>query len=323
MILIVGASGRLGRAVARQLLAKGRRVRVLTRTPAKVEDLAWLGAEVVVADLRRPESLRPALLGIDRVFTAAQGDPGDGANNPRAVDDVGTRCLIHQAKATGVSHFVFTSALGARPDHPLEDLRIKHAIEACVRSNLLSYTILRPAALMEWWVEQLGAQIRERGELTIVGNGTKPIDFVAVEDVASFAVLALEDPAYRGRIVEVGGPELLTLGQVVTLIEEATGRQARRRQVPVPAARALSALVGPLNPGFGRQIAAAVNLVREEPLLDRARTGALRVTGSTRLADVVRRSVAEAALPLALGGRGTGRSWLTVAKDSVAASRRS
>ena len=68
MILIVGATGYLGNATARRLLAAGEPVRAMTRTPAKARDLQALGAEVVVGDLRDEASLRRACAGADRVL---------------------------------------------------------------------------------------------------------------------------------------------------------------------------------------------------------------------------------------------------------------
>jgi uncharacterized protein YbjT (DUF2867 family) len=71
MILLVGASGILGREVATLLLAQGQQVRLLVRTPAKVDDLKRAGAEVIQGDLIDPPSLRRACQGVDHVFVAA------------------------------------------------------------------------------------------------------------------------------------------------------------------------------------------------------------------------------------------------------------
>jgi uncharacterized protein YbjT (DUF2867 family) len=85
MVLVAGGTGRLGSVVGAKLLAEGRRVRVMTRTPAKAAALAQLGAEVVVADLRDPASVRAACRGVDHVVAASQALSGKGSNNPRTV----------------------------------------------------------------------------------------------------------------------------------------------------------------------------------------------------------------------------------------------
>src|SRR5579872_3719215 len=102
MILIVGASGRLGGTVARRLLAEGRPVRALSRAPERLADLARPGAEVVTADLRDPASRARACAGTRMVLAAAHAVVGKGDNQPRAVDDAGNRALIDAARAAGV-----------------------------------------------------------------------------------------------------------------------------------------------------------------------------------------------------------------------------
>lgn len=292
MILIVGASGRLGGSVARLLLASGKTVRVMTRTSERVDDLTKLGADVVLADLREPTSLRQALRGVDTVFAAAHGYPGEDDNNPHTVDDLGMRCLIAVARATGVARFVFTSALGARVDNPVDFLRIKYDIEKNLRGSLLGYTILRPSSFMETWVDLLAKQIAKKGEFTIVGNGDNPINFVAVDDVARLAALVLDTPGSRGEVIEFGGPENLTLRQFAASVQEAVGHEAKTHHVPVPVARALAVVYRVLNPALGRQIAAGINMATADLTFDPTSTLKRFPVKLTRLEDVVRDVVA-------------------------------
>ena len=292
MILIVGASGWLGGAVARQLLAAGKAVRLMTRNPAKLDDLARLGAHVVVGDLRQPGSLRQAFLGVDQVLAAAHAYPGQGSNNPHLVDDVGNRYLVDLARVTGVTHFVFVSALGARPDHTVDLLRIKYGVEQYVRHNVLSYTILRPAAFMESWAASIGEQIARKSELTIVGRGENPINFVSVEDAARFAVIALERPEARGKILDVGGPENLTLQQVIGMVEQAWGRDARKKYVSARKVEALSTLVRLFNRSLGRRMEHGVYLDTANLAFDPTETLKLFPLRLSRFEEVVQKSYA-------------------------------
>ena len=192
MILIVGASGRLGSVVARLLLAQGKAVRAMTRTPLNLAHLQEIGAEVVSGDLRNPASLLSACQGVDQVLAAAHALVGQGDNNPHTVDDAGNRHLIDAARTAGVKHFIFVSVQGASPTSPLEFFRIKYRTEAYLRTSSLSYSILRPCAFMDLWAQLIGQPIIEQGKTTIFGRGNNPINFVAVEDVARFVSIALE-----------------------------------------------------------------------------------------------------------------------------------
>src|SRR5437016_11618387 len=135
MILIVGASGRLGGTIAKRLLAQGKAVRLMTRTPSNLFHLKQQGAEVVSGDLRNPASLLSACQGVEQVLAAAHGLTGKGDNNPQTVDDTGNCQLIDAAKVAGVKHFVFISVMGASPNAPVEFSRIKYRTEEYLRAS--------------------------------------------------------------------------------------------------------------------------------------------------------------------------------------------
>ncbi|HEX5548576.1 MAG TPA: SDR family oxidoreductase [Ktedonobacterales bacterium] len=288
MILVVGASGRLGGLVARQLLLEGKQVRAMSRTPSSLSELTAMGADTVVGDLRDPQSLAVACQGIDAIFSATHAFNGSGSNSPRAVDDIGNRNLIDAARTAHVRHVVFTSILGARPDHPVNMYRYKYAIEQYLRASDLSYTILRPAPFMETWIEILGRSIITQGKAMVFGKGDNPINFVSVRDVARFAVMALGGNSNaHNRIIEVGGPENTTQLQFVRLIEEASGRKSRVQHIPLPMMRIMRLVTQPINPAFSRQILAGIIMDTEDMTFDPAETLKLLPMRLTPLQEVV------------------------------------
>jgi uncharacterized protein YbjT (DUF2867 family) len=253
MNLVVGATGFLGRETTKLLLKRGEPVRVMARTPAKAADVQQLGAEVVPGDLIVRPSLERACAGVQRVFSAAHSLLGAGKYKSEHVDGTGHYALIDVAKAAGVSHFVYTSILGASPDHPVDFFRTKAAVEAYLQVSGLSYTILRPSAFMEWHMHDFnGKSILERGKTTILGKGTKPRNFIAVRDVAHFAYLALTDPALRMRTIDMGGPQNLTDNQVAALYATLAGVAPKIQHVPPTVARILSVVMKPFQPGMSR-----------------------------------------------------------------------
>ncbi len=295
MILVVGASGRLGGAVTRQLLARGEPVRAMARRQAPLTELEQLGAQLVVGDVRDTEAVRRACQGADRVLAAFQGFDGKGRDTPRTVDGVGNRLLIDAAKAAGVRHFVFTSAQGARPDHPLEFFRLKYGAEEYLRQSGLSYTILRPTAFMEFWGTLIGEPILRTGKTTIFGRGKNPLNFVSVDDVAHMALLALNDAEARGHVIEIGGPENLTLEQMAAHFERVSGRTAKKTYVPLPMMRLMAVVLRPLNPALARQIEAGILLDTADMTFDPTETLTRFPMRLTPFEEVVRgRAVAQA-----------------------------
>lgn len=294
MVLIVGA-GALGSAAARRLLAQGRAVRVLARTPDKVQALADLGAEVVQGDLLDEASLRRACTGADAVLASAHSILGRGRNASRFVDWQGHRDLIDAAKAAGVQRFVYTSARGVSAENPVPLFRHKFAVEQHLRAVELPYVILRPAAFMETHVHTLiGLPILEKGKVTLFGKGENPRNFVAADDVARVAVQALTDPDMVGQIVEVGGPENWTAMQVVRLYEQLAGRPVKVSHMPLGALRVLSALLRPLHPGLSQVMVSGIWLDTTDQTYDMPPGGA----PSTRLEDWVRARVAAVGRPV-------------------------
>lgn len=253
MILVVGASGFLGREAVRQLLANGRRVRAATRTQDKLADLKALGAEVVQADLVDPASLASACQGAAAVLVAAHSLTGVGKYASGFVDDAGHRALIDAAKAAHVRRFVYTSAMFVSPDHPVDFFRTKANVESYLAASGLDFTILRPSAFMEWHVHNLlGKDLVESGKATIFGNGNNPTNFVAAADVAALAVLALTDPGTSGTTLEIGGPDNLSKRQVADLYGQMLGRPVTVRHVPRGMMRIMAPLLRPFRPVLSR-----------------------------------------------------------------------
>jgi NADH dehydrogenase len=312
MILIVGARGRLGSTVARRLLAKGTPVRAMSRTPEQLGALRTLGAEVVAGDLRDRASLAAACRGVDAMLAAAHAFDGKGTNVPATVDDVGNRALIDAARAAGVRDFVLTSILGASEDHPVDLFRAKAAAERHLRASGLSYTILRPTAYMELWWTIIGAPVLRGKKALIFGRGANPINFVSVEDVADLAVTALTDPSTANGMIEIGGPENLTLVEVARLVERATGRMTGEQHIPLGMMRVMRVLARPFNPALSRQAAAGILMDTRDMSFDPAATLARFPMRLIRMEEVVRQHVgtvgAEGGVtPAVSGGRSAPR----------------
>ena len=251
MILVVGATGRLGGMITRQLLAHDKDVRILVRenSPSEVlaaQDMATsagtlvaAGAQSVVGDLKDRASLDRAMVGVDTVLTTANSALRGGLDNPETVERLGNRNLIDAARAAGIQHFVFTSAMGADPNSPVPFMRGKGETEVYLRDSGLTYTILLPNIFAEVWARMVVGMPLQAGQpVTLVGEARRVHSFVSMGDVAAFAVAAVDHPAARNATVAIGGPEPLSWRDVVAQAGQVIGQELTIRFVrpgePVP-----------------------------------------------------------------------------------------
>jgi uncharacterized protein YbjT (DUF2867 family) len=258
MILVAGGSGTMGRSLVPLLVDRGESVRVLTRGTRHAPHLAVPGVETFVGDVRDRAVIDRAMVGVGTVISAIQGFGGDGALGIRAIDRDGNANLIDAAAAAGVETFILVSIQQASPDHPIELFRIKAAIEARLKATRMAWTIVRPTAYQETWLEIVGRPLVESGRTRIFGRGLNPINFVSANDVARIVDLATSDSRWRSATIDVSGPENLAFNDFVTVVREATGAAGTVAHVPLAMMRVLSIALRPFNPLLAGQIGAAV-----------------------------------------------------------------
>jgi NADH dehydrogenase len=247
-ILVVGAAGQLGGAIARGLIAAGAPVRALGRSPGKLAPLAAAGAETVAVDLLDLPGITRACKGIEQIVATANNNMGKGATSPLRVDLTAYQNLCAAARNTGVRRIVYVSFRGATPDVAVDIFRLKWHIEDAIRRSQVPYVILRPTAFMDVWIDQLMAGgIRKNGVTVLFGDGTAVANYIAVDDVAEFAVKILARTDVVNEIVDLGGPSDISYNDLATLVEKRLGAPGKRRHVPVPVMKLLPPLIKPFN----------------------------------------------------------------------------
>ncbi len=242
MILVAGGTGRLGTLVVRRLAADGVPVRVLTRDRARAQHLGDAAAEVVVGDVRDAPSLTPAMRDVSTVVSAVHGFEGPGGVSPASVDRDGNAHLVDAAVAAGAD-VVLLSIVGASATSPMELFRAKYAAEQHLRASNARWTIVRATAFIELWAEILAKGM-------VFGAGDNPINFVSVQDVAAVVARAVVDPSMRGRTIDVGGPDNLTMNELVAALQGLHRPPAKVRHIP----RAMLRVLAPMS----RRVAAAL-----------------------------------------------------------------
>lgn len=251
MILVAGGTGTLGRRVVTLLETQGHRVRVLARHPQTCAT-SWSGnVELVAGNVRSRRDVDVAMDGVDTVVSAIQGLIAAGGNSPASVDRDGNLNLIDAATTRGAD-VVLVSIVGAGT-HPAELFRMKYAAERHLQRGAVPWTIVRGTAYMETWIDVMEQTARGSGRPLVFGRGENPVNFVAARDVAAVVARAASDSSMRGRAVDCGGPENLSLSSFAAAVQRAAGRSAAARHVPRAALRAMALATGAFRPQLARQ----------------------------------------------------------------------
>ena len=229
-LLIVGATGTLGRQVARRALDEGYTVRCLARSYRKAAFLKEWGAELVPGDLCEPETLKPALEGVTAVIDAATARPTDSLGI-KQVDWDGKVALIQAALEAGVERFIFFSFLDAEkyPQVPL--LEIKRCTELFLAESGLNYTILRPCGFFQGLIGQYAIPILDKQAVWVPGVSS-PVAYMDTQDIAKFAVKALSVPETENRSFPVVGFKAWTAEEIIALCERSSDKTAKITRTP-------------------------------------------------------------------------------------------
>lgn len=271
IVLVAGGTGFIGSHIVRKLLEKGHRVIVMTRTPNPGACPA--GAELRRGDILDPQSLREAIAGVDVVVSAVQF-PNHPVENPRrghtymAVDGEGTERLVEAACQAGVRRFVYLSGAGTRPGQTSPWFLAKLRAEKAVRDSGLPFTIFRPS-----WV--YGPEDRSLNKFVtfarllpvvpVIGNGQTRVQPVHVDDLAEAVAGSVELPGAVDQVYEIGGPQSLTMDEIIHTMLQVMGKRRPLLHQPVWLMKLLAAPLT-LLPAPPLSPAAVDFVVMEEPV---------------------------------------------------------
>ena len=261
-VLVAGATGFLGSEICRQLLANNKTVKGLVRTTSdanKVAQLKASGVEIVEGDLKDRNSLKNALHGVSAIISTVSStlsrQEGDSI---QTVDDEGQTNLIDAAVGTGVSQFVYVSFCPMPVEFPLQTA--KRNVEKHLAASGLNYTILQPTYFMEVWLSPILGFDYPNAKATIYGEGKKKTSWIAIKDVAAFAVASLDNPLAKNSMIELGGPDALSPLEVVKIFEETNGKKFELQFVPEEAIKAQrEGAKDPLSESFAALMLGLVN----------------------------------------------------------------
>jgi uncharacterized protein YbjT (DUF2867 family) len=294
VIAVIGATGYIGDLLARRLVEQGEEVVALARNPERAEDLAAAGCEVRRADVLEPETLGPALEGVDVAYylVHSMGRGGDGDFAAR--DQEGGRNFAAAAAQAGVKRIVYLGGLGSGSEH----LNSRHSTAVTLQAGEVPVAYFRAAAVIGagsesfltvyYLVRRLPAMVTPKWTTV----KTQPI---AVEDVVTDLATAADLSLPLDRELQIGGPDVTTYGGMIDELAAAMDHRAPLRiTVPVLTPRLSSLWVGlvtPVDTGVARPL--IEGLSHETVVTDPGGMAALPARERIPLGQALREAVAE------------------------------
>lgn len=233
IVLVTGGTGFIGSHIVRRLLKKGHQVVVMTRNPSQVRSTVPAGVDLRPGDVSNPVSLRQAMAGVDVVINAVQF-PNHPVENPRkgytymAVDGLGTVRQVEAAKEAGVKRFIYLSGAGTRQGQTYPWFQAKLKAEQAIRDSGIPFTIFQPS-----WV--YGPEDRSLNKfvtfarllpfIPVVGDGQTRVSPVHVDDLAEVVAESVDLETSIGKTYQVGGPQVLTMDQIIQTMLKAMGKR--------------------------------------------------------------------------------------------------
>ncbi|HEY2599916.1 MAG TPA: NAD(P)H-binding protein [Thermoleophilaceae bacterium] len=250
MILLTGATGTVGSALLRRLIADGKRVRCLVRDPRRLGS-ERVRVQIALGDLGNPASFRHALRGVDTVVHLAAAIRDQDEASIEELNAMATLRLLRAAQRAGVKRFLFYSALGASPHSPSRFFRAKALAQQAVRDSELDTVVFAPSIVYspgDYWLRLL-ERMSWLPAMPVSGDGSALYQPIWADDAAA-VTMAVIDGRGNGSSepIELAGPETLSHDQIIRTVLRSLHRRRRLVHVPLPVVRsglrALEAGVG-------------------------------------------------------------------------------
>ncbi|HSB21084.1 MAG TPA: SDR family oxidoreductase [Anaeromyxobacteraceae bacterium] len=223
LILVTGATGNTGSGLVPKLLAAGARVRALVHDPAKAERLRKLGAEAVVADLGKPETLGAALAGVDRIYLCLFNGPDQAIHG---------RNLIAAARKAGRPHVVYHAASGSDRSRIIRHIA---EVEHELRASGLTWTILRPTFYLQNMMMAIPT-VKSQGTIYLPMKDGR-MAMTDVRDIVDVAAKLLLEGGHLGKTYTLTTPASFTIAEFADALGKEIGKPVKYVAVPIPAAR--------------------------------------------------------------------------------------
>nr|QUE28120.1 Ycf39 [Sahlingia subintegra] len=230
-LIIIGATGTLGRQIVREALNEGYQVKCLVRNIRKATFLKEWGAELIYADLSIPETIPQALYGANAIIDTATSRPSDEYSS-EVVDLHGKKILIEAAKIANVKRYIFFSFINKELYSDIPLIQQKLEIENELKKSGIVYTIFYLAGFFQGLINQYAIPILENRSIWLTKESA-PIGYMDTQDVAKFTIRSLSLISAENKSFSLAGPKTWTSKEIISLCEKLGGKKAKVTQVSI------------------------------------------------------------------------------------------
>jgi uncharacterized protein YbjT (DUF2867 family) len=229
-VLLFGATGNLGKEIAKEVQRQGYDLTIVARNKAKALELLSITDKYIVADITNKGALENICLGFEIVISSLGKSVSlNDKSKPtfRDIDLVANSNILEQAKKSGVKKFVYVSALGSENYLDLDYFKVHHEFSEKLKSSGINYSVIKPPAIFCAFVDVI--KMSRKGQLMNIGKGDKRTNPIHETDLAKVCVDSIRD---TNTTVEAGGPEVYTRKQINEIIQSKVNPSKKLMGVP-------------------------------------------------------------------------------------------
>lgn len=230
-VLLFGATGNLGKEIAKETKKQDYNQTVVVRNKNKAEELSDFTSDYVIADITDPQSLKDICKGFDVVISCLgkSVSPNDKSKPTfKEIDLIANSNILAEAKKSGVKKFVYVSAFQSEKHLHLEYFKVHHEFSETLKKSGINYSVIKPPAIMSAFMDMI--EMAEKGQLMNIGKGDKKTNPIYEGDLAKICVDSLKKDNVT---IEAGGIEIYTRKQLNEIIQKEVNANKKIRNVPL------------------------------------------------------------------------------------------
>lgn len=230
-IILFGASGNLGKEIAREAVQQGYSVTIVVRNKNKAEQLSDITSDFIIADVTDPNSLTDICNGFDVVVSALGKSVSPNDKSKATFDEVDFTAnsnILKEAVKSKVKKFVYVSAFHSEKYRHLEYFKVHHEFSEKLKNSGLNYSIIKPPALFSAFVDMIA--MAKKGQLITMGKGDKKTNPIFEGDLAKICVDSIKEKEVT---IEAGGKQVYTRKQLAEIIQINVDPSRKIKRIPI------------------------------------------------------------------------------------------